>query len=293
MQAATFCYTAPDLARSWGKEVLTFTHNLEHHPLFSDEALALLIERNPEAIREVSTMDPSKEDASAWRNVAFEDMSGAEILQCVREGLLWINVGDVGKFDARYQELIDNLLETAQARVPGLETFRRQIGILVSSPNARVYYHCDVPGQGLLQVRGKKTIWIYPGSERFLPVEALERVVLGVTTEDIAYHPSFDDHATRLEFTPGVGALWPLNWPHRVINGPMLNVSVTIEYWTAETRRYHAMNIGNGVLRHVLGWRRARARRRDRCSGRRRRSQSAGNIAGSASAGRRSSSPRR
>ena len=254
MQPATFRYTAPDLKANWGKEVLTFEHNLEHHPLFSDEALARLIEGHPEGIREVSTMDPNREDMSTWRRIAFEDMSGAEILQCVRDGLIWINIGEVGEFDPRYQALIDNLLETAEAQVPGLKTFKRQIGVLISSPNARVYYHCDIPGQGLLQVRGQKTIWIYPGTERFLPPDALERVVLGLTTEEVPYHPSYDGHATRLAFTPGVGALWPLNWPHRVMNGPALNVSVTIEYWTAETRRHHAMNLANGVLRHVMGY---------------------------------------
>ena len=87
-----------------------------------------------------------------------------------------------------------------------------------------------------------------------LPQEALERVVTGLTSEEIDYDPSFEQYATRLLLKPGTGALWPLNWPHRVVNGGNLNVSVTIEYWTGEIRRHALVNMANGVLRHVMGF---------------------------------------
>lgn len=252
MHGSTFSFTSKDLASRWNREILPVEHGLGSHPLFSDAALAALIEGNPHAIREISTMDPEREDKSAWKRGSHEGLSGQELIEAVRDGLLWINIGDVGAYDPRYQELVDQLMGTLEAQVPGLKTFNRHIGVLISSPGARVYYHCDVPGQGLLHVRGEKTIWIYPGGHPFLPQEALERVVTGMTAEEIDYDPSFEAHATRLDLVPGTGALWPLNWPHRVINGPSLNVSVTIEYWTDEIRRHALVNTTNGVLRQVF-----------------------------------------
>jgi len=250
---ANFTFEADNLATEWNSKILPTKHNLAEHPLFQDEALAALIEGNPQAIREVSTMDPNKEDQKSWTQARFENMSGMEILEAVREGLLWINIAEAGKFDERYQEIVDRMLEQLSAKVPGLKTFQHRLGILISSPNARVFYHCDIPGQGLMHVRGEKTIWIYPGGDPFLPKDALERVVTGLTFEEIDYDPAFEEHATVIQLKPGMGALWPLNWPHRVVNGDSLNVSCTVEYWTDEIRRHYLVNLANGVGRHMLG----------------------------------------
>lgn len=251
---ANFTFEADNLATEWNAKIVPTRHNLAQHPLFQDEALAALIEGNPQAIREVSTMDPDKEDQTSWKQARFEDMSGMEILEAVREGLLWINIAEAGSFDPRYQAIIDQMLAQLAAQVPGLKTFQHRIGILISSPNARVFYHCDIPGQGLMHVRGEKTIWIYPGGEPFLPQESLERVVTGLTFEEIEYDPSFEEHATVIQLKPGMGALWPLNWPHRVVNGDSLNVSCTVEYWTDDIRRHYLVNLANGVGRHFMGF---------------------------------------
>jgi hypothetical protein len=248
-----FKFSKQNLATAWNTEIQPVEHNLGEHPLFSDEALARLVEGNAHAIREVSTMDPEREDKSAWKRGSIEGMSGRDVIEAVRDGLYWVNVGDVGRFDKRYQDFIDQLMGMLENQVPGLKTFNRHIGVLISSPGARVYYHSDVPGQGLLHVRGEKTIWIYPGGDPFLPQESLERVVTGLTNEDIEYDPSFEQHASRILLTPGTGALWPLNWPHRVVNGKSLNVSVTVSFWTDEIRRHALVNTANGVLRHVMG----------------------------------------
>ncbi len=250
---AKFNFDGENLASEWNKKILPVRHNLAQHPLFTDEALATLIEGNPQAIREVSTMDPDNENHKSWKSARFEDMSGMEILQAVREGLLWINIAEAGSFDQRYQDIIDTMLAELAGHVPGLETFQHRIGILISSPNARVFYHCDIPGQGLMHVRGEKKLWVYPDGDPFLPQEALERVVTGLTYEEITHDPSFEDHATVIDLKPGMGALWPLNWPHRVVNGDSLNVSCTVEYWTDEIRRHYLVNLANGVSRHFLG----------------------------------------
>jgi hypothetical protein len=100
-----FHFEADNLATDWNRKIVPVRHDLASNPLFSDEELAKLIEGNPQSIREVSTMDPSSEDRTSWKRASFEDMSGMEILQAVRDGLLWINVAEAGSFDPRYMRL--------------------------------------------------------------------------------------------------------------------------------------------------------------------------------------------
>jgi hypothetical protein len=62
-------------------------------------------------------------------------------------------------------------------------TFKRKLNLLVSSPNARVFYHFDVPGQTLVQLRGRKRIWISPPAAPFRRPESVENTVRSVATE--------------------------------------------------------------------------------------------------------------
>ncbi len=47
---------------------------------------------------------------------------------------------------------------------------------------------------------------------------------------------------------------WPQNMPHRVDNGPMLNVSLSMEYMTPRALRRARVLHANGVLRRSFGW---------------------------------------
>ena len=106
-----------------------------------------------------------------------------------------------------------------------------------------------------MQLGGKKTVWIYPCDRRFLPEAELERVILGETEEDISYDPSFDRYAKKVELEAGDMATWPLNAPHRVENADCMNISLTIEYWTAEIRNAYAIRYANGLLRKAAALR--------------------------------------
>jgi hypothetical protein len=47
---------------------------------------------------------------------------------------------------------------------------------------------------------------------------------------------------------------WPQNMSHRVDNGPMMNVSVSMEFMTPRARARGNVLYANGVLRRKLGW---------------------------------------
>jgi hypothetical protein len=245
---------APRHAEVWGRHTLKLGHSLAGLDIFSDASLATLIETVPASHLAITTMSATGHDNRNWKYCDRAGLSGADVLEAVKKGRLWINMTSIHEVDPYFATLLERMYEEMAVLVPGFDSFKQRLGLLISSPDAQVYYHCDVPGQGLWQLRGKKRIWVYPNAEPFLRTEELERVVRGAQEEEITYQPWYDDHAVAYDLEPGTMLHWPLNGPHRVKNYDMVNVSITTEHWTPELRRHFAMNYGNGMLRR-MGWR--------------------------------------
>jgi hypothetical protein len=245
----------PDQATAlFAKHTVKLNHTLPTSPLFSDEALAEMIERVPRRNYSLVHMSHPNEPRHLWREGDLNGQKGRDVIEAVKAGRMWINLVRVSDVDPAYADLLNRMFGEMEANVPGFETFRRKMGILISSPNAQVFYHCDTPGQSLWQVRGSKRIWIYPNSEPFLSRDKLEGIFLEETEEEISYQPWFDDHAQVYDLEPGEMLHWPLNGPHRVVNHDVLNVSATTEHYTTDIRNFVAVTAANGILRRQLGW---------------------------------------
>lgn len=242
-----------DKIANFGSRPLRFRHRAHESGLFSDEALAQLIERSPRECYYVNTMDIASNDRRTRREGEFGAASGAEVLQAVQSGQIWVMLLYPEKVDPRYGELLEAIYAEMTAKVPSLRVKKKKISILVSSPNIPVFYHCDLAGQTLWQVRGEKTVYVYPNREPFLPQPNLERIVLNEAHEiSLPYDSAWDESAEVFTIRPGDMLHWPLNAPHRVQNGNCVNVSFTTEHVTPEVRRNYAVHYGNGILRRVL-----------------------------------------
>ena len=240
-------------AALFGTHTIKLTHRLRETGLFTRSAIAALIDRYPRDVINLNTMG---EDATTneWRAGIIGDHSGMQVIEAIEGGRMWLNLTQLMNVDKEYGEVLDRIFDEFSHLVPDIETFKRSMGLLVSSPNVQVYYHCDVPGQMLWQLEGKKRIYIYPNTEPFLPRDAIETVILGETEEEIAYEAWFDDHAEVYDLEPGDMLHWPLNGPHRVENKDCLNISVTTEHWTNDIRNSYAVNYANGFLKRQFGY---------------------------------------
>lgn len=237
----------------WGNHIVKLRHTLHERTLFGDEKLGAILDAIPPERMAINTMGIGTHDAGTWSYCQRGDLSGVQLINAVKTGRIWINVTKIADFVPEFSELMDEMFAEIESHVPDLDVLRKSMGLLISSPNAQVFYHADVPGQALWQIRGEKRIWIYPNTEPFLKRPALENIVRGTTEEEMAYEPWFDDHAKVIDLKPGDMAHWPLNGPHRVENRDCLNISVTTEHWTPEIRRHFAVQYGNGILRK-FGW---------------------------------------
>ncbi|NOT40052.1 MAG: hypothetical protein HOP13_06140 [Alphaproteobacteria bacterium] len=245
-------WTSANIA-DFGKAPLRLLHNMHTRPEFSESALARLLEGLGRDDYQLTTMDTASHDLRNWREGELGSLPGHDLLEAVKTGRIWILILGTDKLDPAYRELVHEIYAELRAHVPGFKTSREKMGILISSPNVNVYYHCDIPGQTLWQVRGKKRVFVYPNRAPFLPQATLERIALRETYEFMPYDPAFDADAMIFDLEPGQMLHWPLNCPHRIVNGNCLNVSFTTEHFTQSDRRTFFVNYANGVLRQRLG----------------------------------------
>lgn len=239
-------------SRDWGKRLVHIRHRLHESPLFSDEALARLIENYPREHYDLHTMTDAqgRHDQESWREGDLGDVPGAEVLEAIRGGHIWLNLRKVMLVSQPYGELLERMFGEVESHVPGLRTFKHNFGILMSSPKAQVFYHADIPGQSLWQIRGRKRVYVYPVRPPFIAPETIEKIILNEADEgDMVYEPWFDDQAAKIDLEPGEMLHWPLNGPHRVVNLDCFNVSVTTEHWSGEIRASYAVHYANGILR--------------------------------------------
>ena len=233
-------------------EAFRFQHRLDATGLFTDEALAQLIDEQPRDRFDVLTMRRNPPGGERWKAGEANGLSGAEILEAVRTGALWVSCRRAMDLHPRYQPLFAQMMAD-YAEAAGVKVLSASASILISGPQMGIFFHADAADTMLWHLRGSKTMFIYPPTEEFIPARAMEAILLKDNLSDAPYHEAMDEAAERVVFQPGEAAAWPLHAPHRVQNGPNLNVSISIEYTTPESARANGVLYTNGWLRRRLG----------------------------------------
>lgn len=238
----------PEKAAIFGRENLAFRHRLHERPMFHDAGLAEALDRYPRDQLGVFTMGDDPVAWRTWRRGDADGLSGAELLEAVKTGRIWFNLRNADKHLPEYGALTEDVFADKAANA-GVRTLRRDLGLLISSPNVHVFYHLDTPLVSLWQVRGRKRVWIYPPTAPFVSPERIEAIVLRESAEQFAYDPAWDAEADVFDLTPGVMATWKQNAPHRIENADCLNVSLSFEFMTPRALARANVIYANGVLR--------------------------------------------
>ena len=138
----------PGQARNFGRKPLRLKHGLAESPLFSQEALARLIEATPRSHFHVNTIGRDEADPRKWREGDMSGLSGHDVMAAVGRGNIWVHLQRVHEaFDA-YRVFLDELFADIERNVPGFRSFRRSMSVLISSPNMNVAFHADAFAQG-------------------------------------------------------------------------------------------------------------------------------------------------
>ena len=231
--------------------VVRFRHRLNDTGLFTDEALARLIDEQPRDRFDVLTMRRNPPGGERWTAGEAHGLSGAEILQAVKTGALWVSCRRAMEMHPRYRPVFERAMAD-YAKEVGTRVLSASASVLISGPQMGIFFHADAADTMLWHLRGTKTMLVYPATNDFITEEAMEAILLKENLSDAPYDEAMDATAERIVFQPGDAAAWPLHGPHRVLNGDSLNVSISVEYTTPTSA------LTNGAF-YTKGWLRRRA----------------------------------
>ena len=238
--------------KQYGKQVMSVQHAMNDTGLFTDDALAEMLDRHPAHLLDVLAV-PRNHEFQEYQDqhltVDFRGATGKTLIQAAKAGDIWINAREVMNTQPAYKNVLDQLhLELEEKAGKNKDRCNCRGGVLISSPTARTPYHSDPTITHLWHIRGHKRAYVYPRTQAFLPDSAYEAIVLGEVAEDVPFHPSFDKAAIVADLTGGEMISWPHRSPHRVENISFC-VSMVMEFSTRESAFINAGMFANGILR--------------------------------------------
>ncbi len=229
-----------------------FAHGLAGHPLLTTEALARAAEALPQGQLEYNLGDIAidQRDPAAVPKGALRP---AEIIERIDAAGSWValrNVEALPPYAALMAEVLEALrpvIEPATGPAVQAESF-----VFVSSPRAVTPFHMDPEHNVLCQVRGAKTMTVFPSDD--------PEVVPGPLHE--AYHAGghcnlpFDEAAMApkgraFALAPGDALHVPVKCPHHVRVGEAPSVSFSVTWRSGETDRHRRVHRTNALLRRA------------------------------------------
>ncbi|HEX5378050.1 MAG TPA: hypothetical protein VFW47_05725 [Phenylobacterium sp.] len=244
----------PDLTpaqrRRAGREVLKFHHRLDETGLFSDAALARLIDETGRDRLVIRTVGTSA--AEPWIAGEAGDQNGAALVAAARKGRLCIVAPVAGNI--RYCRVFARLMDEF-AHAMGLKVLDAEAQVVIASPRMGAAFHVDSAETMVLHVRGGETVQVCPPRGPGLGERRLEAIVREEAPADLPADRRLAADATPVVLQPGEAAWWPLHSPHRTVNGEGLNVSVTVTFASPSSRRANGVVYTNGFLRRRFGLR--------------------------------------
>lgn len=232
------------LSEAYPEQPALLGHALAGHPLLQLDALAALAQRiRPIDVEYYPGDTPFGIDPLT---APGNGLSVQETIRRIEQCGSWM----VLKFVEQDEIFRDFLLE---ALAPLEETVAARTGamlkhrgfIFISSPGSVTPLHFDPEHNILLQIRGTKTMTIFPpDDERVVPPQEHERFHSGGHRN----LPWRDDYAGRgrdFHLEPGGAVHVPFMAPHLVRNGPDVSVSFSITWrseWSYREEYAHRMN---------------------------------------------------
>lgn len=240
----------------YSKQVTIARHMLEDTGLFTDEALAKLLDAHPNHLIDFQHIPDHPDYPEQQVTVDFTGADGEQMLKAAKsEGKVWINIREAMNRHPEYNKAL-NKIHSEMEKYTGKNSDRRNSrgGILISSPTAGTPYHADPTITHLWHIRGHKKMWVYPRTEEFLPEDSYESIILGEINEDMPFSYDLDKGAIHspVDLHGGELVTWPHRSPHRVENVSYC-VSMAMEFSTRESAFVNAAVFTNGLMRRRLG----------------------------------------
>lgn len=216
-------------------------HRLVGHPALQLPALIELGKRL-EPCGGIRTHSSSATAGTAFNHAPqlHPNIQGASAtLSDIEHAQAWMSLLNV-QTDPQYRELIERVLGSLKPHVDAVDPGMcyRAGWIFVSSPGAITPFHMDKEHNFILQVRGRKKLYVWDPRDTVVVSEhARDRFHRGHSRDLVQWREEFRPRAQVFDLTPGMGAYMPSTSPHMVENGDEASITMSFTYYTRATRR--------------------------------------------------------
>lgn len=248
MTAVLIPELTPDQRCRAGRDILTFRHRLDETGLFSDAALARLIDETPG--EDILIRTPGRRSAEPWMVGEVGLSKGCDLLAAARRSTLWIEIPVVQNI--RYARVFDRLMDEFANRMR-LVLVEADARVIIASPNLSAAFHVDATETMILHVRGNELMQVHAPRGPQLEEERLEAILRQEAPGDLSGDLALRRGATPVPLAGGEAAWWPLHSPHRTVTGEALSVSLSVIFASPKTRQANGVVYTNSFLRRTLG----------------------------------------
>lgn len=220
------------------------THSLPGHPMLNLDALIALSQRMRPVDVERNLADIPLGIHPA--ELADNGLSAADTLRSIAANRSWMVLKFVEQ-DPAYRALLHDILGELEPIVTAATgaMIKLEAFIFVSSPNAVTPFHFDPEHNILMQVRGTKTMTVFPANdESIVDAREHERFHAG-GHRNLPFDDAFLAKGNPIAIGPGEGIYVPVKAPHFVRNGPEPSISLSVTWrseWSYREEQAHGLN---------------------------------------------------
>lgn len=231
------------------QDVVTTQHRLGELSLFSNEALANLIDHYPKTAIIVETAAGLGEVRKIG---SIGNANGQQVLAMLRQGCFSIVLKDVAQHSRPLRRVLIRLNQemTECSESMRIRSFSGDLHLM--SPGAQSPLRCDTDPAVRWQISGKQTLLNYP-SNAIDPHQHVQRVLQ--EDRDTAYRtplihtPSMEDTAWQSTVQPGLMQSMLQATPHRIIQGDQVGLTLITRYQTLASINHDDVLLSNQWLR--------------------------------------------
>ena len=226
-------------AQSYPQAMARMTHRLADHPLLSLEAMEDLARAmDPADLEHNAAIDLPMGIANA--DLPSNALSTVETIRTIERCGSWVLLKKVQQVPA-YRALLDEALGEIAAQVaPRTGAMMRPDGYLfISSPRAITPLHFDPDYNILAQIRGSKTMTLFPAEDEEMAPQWFQEHYYGGGPRNLPWRAEFAARGVPHDLHPGDALYVPIHAPHWVKVHEDLSISLSLT-WRSVWSHHHA-----------------------------------------------------